>query len=98
MEKRTIVCDIENLYQCLKNSKKPLTLMNDCEVSKTTDGEWSWCDITRQGGTIPILCDGEVHTFIQNKDKTWSNVPTEDSGNHEVILTEQQFAYISGYE
>ena len=28
-------------------------------------------------------------SIIQNDDSTWSNIPTKDSGNHEVILTNE---------
>lgn len=95
MTKRTITCDVRNLYETLRNQNKTTILMNDCEVVEISDGESTWHDIVRQGSVTPIICDGETHTFIQNKDKSWSNVPTEDSGNHEVILTEEQFYLLS---
>lgn len=76
----------------MRSTKKVLvdfSLINESVMSV-------WDDIVRQGGTIPIISDGESHTFIRNEDLTWSNVPTEDSGNHEVVLTSKQFAWLGG--
>lgn len=92
--KKTIICDVENLYKTIREKGLSTLLSNYCEVIEVSEGELTWHDIVQVGSTIPIICDGEKHTFIQNEDSTWSNIPTEDSSNHEVVLTSEQFAWL----
>lgn len=94
--KKTITCNVENLYKTLKEKGLSTLLSNYCEVIEVTEGDLTWYDIVRQGGTIPIISDGDEHAFIQNENLTWSNIPTEDSGSHEVVLTSEQFAWLGG--
>lgn len=95
-DRLSTVCDLENLYNALER-KGRTTLLNSCEVIKTEEDGLCWYDIVRLDSKTPIICDGEYHTFINNGNGTWSNVPTEDSGSHEVLLTQEEFEFISSY-
>lgn len=89
MTRIIVHCDIENLYHHLQDTNQ--TLFNSCEViAGSEDG--NYYDLVRVGGKLPIICDGETHEFdFDHTTGTYTLVPTEDTGNHEVILTDEQF-------
>lgn len=77
------LCNTRKLYNWLLENSK--TLSDGSELVFID----AYCDILSPDGYRAIL-EGEVHQFVQNDNKTWTNVPTEIN-SVTITLTQEEF-------
>lgn len=85
------LCDVEKLYNWLPEHSKTLSDGSELVFVDGFDGEVesAYCDIVSPDGYKAIL-DGEVHQFVQNDNKSWTNIPNEIN-SATITLTQEEF-------
>lgn len=77
------LCNTRKLYDWLPENSKTLSDGSELVFIDV------YCDILSPDGYRAIL-EGEVHQFVQNDNKTWTNVPNE-TNSVSITLTQEEF-------
>lgn len=88
------LCDTKKLYDWLPENSKVLSdgsevVFVDGPCFGDGEDECTYCDILSSDG-YPVVFEGEVHQFVQNNNKSWTNIPSEGN-SFTITLTQEEF-------